>query len=566
MQSETTTKPLRDLVQRFNSGQILLPQFQRDYVWRPSKIRNLLDSLLRDLPVGGFYLWQPSGTLADPKPKKFGKQLLAGPTAAYLIDGQQRLTSLEAAFALFSGEDKGGAELRCYLDLSVQEDERRRDTRLFVSYAGKKSIARRIDNGDPTLVDVKTFFEDRVDYQKRTDVEQSLSALAGWTPKRVAMAMSRYDQAHRMLNQQAPCTTVQNITDDVAVELFRRLNQGGTALREGDVRAAELARGPAVRVLKKMREFVSEERPKRLGFGFSFAFRALVVFHRGSAQFRTLPADWVNAPGPNKRSLADSWEAARKALSQTLKFIDEEMGWSLRALVPSANAVIVLSYAFDKAPSAAPIDDADKRYRSWLCLTALRGVFQSSVETTINRFVRKVRDSTRHPATALIDALTRNEARRIEADELAEIAQLWGPATQVLYAWLVKRNACDWLNSETLDSLARAGNVGLPGGDLTVHHIFPRKIAADYLDNPNDANCLANFAIVSRETNSEFKATPPDEVLENLSAKQRQDASVQFFGSEAGDRLKPEHFEDFRAWRAKQLAEAFNDDFWISRR
>ena len=61
MQSETTTKPLRDLVQRFNSGQILLPQFQRDYVWRPSKIRNLLDSLFRDLPVGGFYLWQPSG-------------------------------------------------------------------------------------------------------------------------------------------------------------------------------------------------------------------------------------------------------------------------------------------------------------------------------------------------------------------------------------------------------------------------------------------------------------------------------------------------------------------------
>jgi hypothetical protein len=71
--------------------------------------------------VGGFYLWQPSGALADPKPKKFGRQLLSGSSAAYLIDGQQRLTSLEAAFGLFTGEDKGGAELRCYLDLSMQE-------------------------------------------------------------------------------------------------------------------------------------------------------------------------------------------------------------------------------------------------------------------------------------------------------------------------------------------------------------------------------------------------------------------------------------------------------------
>src|SRR5262249_8273945 len=146
----------------------------------------------------------------------------------------------------------------------------------------------------------KTFLNDRVDHQKRTDVEQSLGALPGWTTKRVSVAMSRYDQAHRMLNQQVPCTTVLNISDDLAVELFRRLNQGGTALREGDVRAAELARGAAVKVLKKMREFVAEKRPKRLGFGFSFAFRTLVVFHRGSARFRTLPDDWVNAPGPNK--------------------------------------------------------------------------------------------------------------------------------------------------------------------------------------------------------------------------------------------------------------------------
>ena len=76
--------------------------------------------------------------VADPKPKKFGEQLLVGPAAPYFIDGQQRFTRLEAAFRLFTGEDKGGEELCCYLDLSVQEDdERRRDTRLFVSYAGK---------------------------------------------------------------------------------------------------------------------------------------------------------------------------------------------------------------------------------------------------------------------------------------------------------------------------------------------------------------------------------------------------------------------------------------------
>jgi hypothetical protein len=48
------------MIRDFHSGAILLPQFQRDYVWKPIKIRNLLDSLLRGFPIGAFYLWRPS--------------------------------------------------------------------------------------------------------------------------------------------------------------------------------------------------------------------------------------------------------------------------------------------------------------------------------------------------------------------------------------------------------------------------------------------------------------------------------------------------------------------------
>ena len=206
--------------------------------------------------------------------------------------------------------------------------------------------------------------------------------------------MYRYDQAHRMLNQQVPCTTVQGIDDDEAVGVFRRLNQGGTALREGDVRAAELARGAAVNVLKKMREFVAQESPKHLGFGFSFAFRALVVFHTGSARFKALPPDWVNSPSLNNSSLAESWEDASAALMQALTFIDRKMVWSSRALVPSANAIIVLAYSMDKARFASPANSTDsddeRNYRSWLCMTALRGVFKNSIETTIDRFARSM--------------------------------------------------------------------------------------------------------------------------------------------------------------------------------
>src|SRR5439155_24797976 len=141
----------------------------------------------------------------------------------------------------------------------------------------------------------------------RRKTEDGLRLLPGWKAKRIEAAMVRFDRACHMLNQQVPCTSIYDVSDQEAVEIFARLNKGGSALRQGDVRAAELARGKAVEVLKQMREFASEETPQRLGFGFSFAFRALVLFHRESAQFTTLKPDWINAPGPHGRALAESW-------------------------------------------------------------------------------------------------------------------------------------------------------------------------------------------------------------------------------------------------------------------
>ena len=501
-----------------------------------------------------FYLWRPTGRSRNPKAKAHGELLIAAEFLGYLIDGQQRLTSLEGAFGFYSGEDKGGTELRCYLDLGAPEVEVVRDTRLFASYAGNKTIARRVDGGDPTLIAVARLFEGS-DPDLRKETENSLNSLRrmrGWDAKRVDSAMARFDRACKLLDQQVPCTTVYDVEDKEAVEIFSRLNKGGSALKQGDVRAAELARGPAVDVLTKMREFVAGERPKRLGFGFSFAFRALVVFHRETALFSTLKPDWMDVPGPHGRTLRESWRATEQAIAKSLSFVDEQMGWSRRALLPSANAVIVLAAAMEKAEFKLG-GDAEQLYRRWLCLTALRGVFQGSVETTINRFHRAIRDFKGQPAMALMSALKRDEKRRIRADEFTSPAQLWGPATQVVHAWAVNREAKDWLSGIPIDALARAGSLHFPGGDLTVHHIFARRMLADVYDNPNRANSPANYALLSRASNSEFGDKRPDEVLSMLTPHKRKLADVQFFGDAAGDKLQSNRYEEFCQWRADRL-------------
>jgi hypothetical protein len=57
-----------------------LPEFQRRFVWKPSQVATLADSLWRNYPVGSLLLWASS----DPHAK--GR--------AWIADGQQRLTAL----------------------------------------------------------------------------------------------------------------------------------------------------------------------------------------------------------------------------------------------------------------------------------------------------------------------------------------------------------------------------------------------------------------------------------------------------------------------------------------
>lgn len=556
MDFQPSDRSLRKLVEEFNQGAILLPQFQRDYVWGGIKIRNLLDSLLRGFPIGCFYLWQPPDSSIDPKSKAFGNNQFLVPAHAYLIDGQQRLTSLEAAFGLFAGEDKAGQELICYLDLAVTDIERARDTKLFVSYGGNKSVAARAETGDSTLINVRDLFNG-FDPSFRNDVDQRLTELK-WDKKRIDVALRRLDAASKMLDQRVPCITIKDVSDQEAVEIFSRLNKGGTALSQGDVKAAELARGTAVEVLKRIRTFVTEERPKRLGFGFSFAFRALVLFHQGSSGYKSLKTDWVNTNGAYDRNLATSWAITEKALTNSLQFV-ENIGWTRKALLPSAIAVIILAAALEKEgyePSAQSI----REYTRWLCLTALRGSFQASVETTINRFYKAVMTAKTSPSTALLKSLGR-DGLKIKKEEFNRYAQPWGPATLVMYAWLVHKGATDWLTGAEIRELSLAGSATFPGGDLSVHHIFPRKVIIDARERADDANCPANYALISRPTNSEFSDNPPSDILAQLNYEQRSRASIQFFGIAAGDQLTIDKYEDFCDWRSKNLVAAINE--WL---
>ena len=83
-----TPHPIETLLTWVKSGEIAIPEIQRPSFGKPTKVRNLLDSLYQGYPVGYLIAWRnPTVKLKDGTPSA-GKRIL--------IDGQQRVTALMA--------------------------------------------------------------------------------------------------------------------------------------------------------------------------------------------------------------------------------------------------------------------------------------------------------------------------------------------------------------------------------------------------------------------------------------------------------------------------------------
>ena len=85
VQNET----IQNLITYIENKELLIPEIQRPFVWKSTKVRDLIDSLYRGYPIGYIITWKNE----DAKVKD-GKNI-AG--SKLIIDGQQRITAISTA-------------------------------------------------------------------------------------------------------------------------------------------------------------------------------------------------------------------------------------------------------------------------------------------------------------------------------------------------------------------------------------------------------------------------------------------------------------------------------------
>src|SRR2546421_275207 len=90
---------LKNLMHRANEGEVVLPDFQRDFVWKPPDVIKLITSILKRYPIGGLLFMEDSGVYGYrhldgvPENNRTKKK-----DVVLVLDGQQRLTSCYRAF------------------------------------------------------------------------------------------------------------------------------------------------------------------------------------------------------------------------------------------------------------------------------------------------------------------------------------------------------------------------------------------------------------------------------------------------------------------------------------
>ena len=204
------------LLSDIEKGEIKIPQFQRDFVWTIQKSAALLDSVIKPYPIGTFIFWDTKDRLRSVK--NLGNVSLPDPkdgdVVSFVLDGQQRLTSLFATLKGLKVQRANGVDedfSEVYVDLTAKPDEQ-----IVVTDLTDRDPATCIKLSDLLYGGLK-----------------KLSAY----PEELHLKLDEYKE--RIQSYDFSIIKVRDVPIDVATEIFTRINVGGKPLTLFEIMVAK---------------------------------------------------------------------------------------------------------------------------------------------------------------------------------------------------------------------------------------------------------------------------------------------------------------------------------------
>jgi hypothetical protein len=452
-------RKIRDLVGEYHEGKLVIPEFQRDYVWKPARAPTLLDSLYRGWPISSLLVWQSDGD-ERVETRRDDPRAVRGATR-WLIDGQQRIITL----ARIKYGDEG-------LDVVFHPNEQR--------FQRPNAASRQ----DPNWISVARIWE-------KADLSAMVKALPDNKIGRATQ--ERLERVHEILDYEIPIVEMIDHDFTDAVEAFTRINTLGYRLNTADI--AKIAAKHSGFIRRDVAPFLKKLHDQGwTRIHVMHLFRACAFVAQPDGRNRT-PLHELE-----KKEVERAWADTERATEEALGIIRGEFGlldmtlmWSGALLVP-----VIAVCARTK-----PRDRNTKELAGWVALAALHHRYSGSTETALEEDLRACRKD--DPVGALLIAL-RAYARPNLRAKGNDFAGKLADRSALFAAWIAckHRNARDFLDG---------GDVILQR-DIDRHHILPRSRFGE--DRRAESDVVANIAFIAGRSNQSLSDDTPDIYLANI--------------------------------------------------
>jgi len=474
--SESLITEVRDLLR----GALVIPSIQRDYVWKPSQVTYLLDSLYRDYPIGSLLIWKTSIDV----PLRIaavlqGQQVQLRP--AVLLDGQQRLTSMARVIA---PDAVTGTQRDIRFDLDAEEF-------LTPSAAQRKN---------PRLLPVSALLADSPQFAsllRAADVpndDPSYDEL-----------YRRVRQVHDIRDYRVSVITVESDDYEEVAEIFARVNSGGKVLSKGDlVYSAIAARWPEG--LDTIERFTDELNRNNFAIDRDAIIRLTGLLAGTGSKVMKLISKEVTGD-----LLKVAWADTETAMRYAVDFFVGECGIPRSKVLTSHNLLITPAFFLFQRRGRMSQDDATM-LRRWIYTAMAFSHYSSQVEGKLDIESRLIRAGAPDMWTQLMRRASgpRSVGAPIEPEDLKTRTST-SSYFNLLYVAALRGQARDWKSNSAIVDLPMTST-----SKIEYHHIFPKAQVLERYGREL-TNQVANLAFISGASNREIGKKLPTTYLRSVS-------------------------------------------------
>jgi hypothetical protein len=551
---------VEELVSMIERGELRLPEMQRRYVWRSTRVRDLMDSLYRGYPSGAILLWETDEKVPLQE-MAVTQQINPYQSTRLLLDGQQRLTSLSAVIRgepvtvrgrkrpmdlLFNLEHPEELTIVTEVNENVDDDEDLSDDEADSS---EDEILERFKK--MTFVVSTKKLENMPQWAKvsevfKTDEDAPFLARAGIEKvsdpryKMYSQRLARLRAIRRYVYRMD--VLERRLSYDEVTEIFVRVNSLGAKLRSSDLALAQIT--------AKWRNSLSifqafQKQCTKQGFDLDLGLylKNLIAFATGQSRFLTVASLGVDA-------LQGAWKESCEGMEFAQNFLKSNAGIDSPALLTSPFMLVTLAYFGHERDYQLPKEESDN-LRYWVLVANAKGRYsRGSSETLLDQDLATLRDGGGAPE--LIDRLRLQMGRLDVVPEELEGRNQRSALFKTMFLAFRAANAKDW-RSHLAIALDHSG----AHHRLQFHHIFPKAVLKSTFTS-READDIANLSFISGKTNRAISDKAPAVYFPSFIEKAGPEAFAAQCIPTSTTLLGVDKYKDFLTTRRAQIAARLN--------